>query len=409
MGIFDIENEYEEMGQDERSLDEDEALALIGRLFAREKPGEGPDFIRLASCLKDSLPDILGNAALENQQQKEIYARLEHFGAACLENCRLPMLRGKPVVGIGGAYSAGKSRFLNSITGLDNLPEDQGPTTAIGTYLLHGDEFTIQAHTKSNSLQTLDSHELQAISHKFHNRYQIGFADILHKLIIRSPLIRPDLVLLDTPGYSKADAESQINTGERPSDWLIAHDHLKNSDFLIWLIEIEAGIIPASDLAFLESLELRAPFLVIFNKSDKKSNEVVSTAIKGTEALLKSSGLPIYGVTAYSSFSKKEFGGRSLITDYLDEAAKARPFSDLEELAHFEDVWQKSFDIQKREVDGTLATIEKAIVSSSSASSIQGLLQTHFLLGRKSSRLYYDKKIFDAEMENFRGKLGEFL
>lgn len=397
MGVFDNLDEFYE-NLDESALSEDDALRLLGRLCSRPKTkDECIGYARLRDWLSNWLPDILSRSGLGDESLKQAFGNLGYLAASILENARLPMLRQKTVLGIGGAFSAGKSRFLNALTGVECLPENQGPSTAIGTYLVHGQNFSILAHTRSNGLEALSMEELQTISHQFHDKYKIGFADVLHKLIITSPTFLTDIVLLDTPGYTKPSDNNDLEAVDRR----IAREHLKNSDYLMWLIDIESGVVTDSDIVFLRELNPKNPCLVIFNKADKKSPEDILNVVHQSEELLRLKGIPCFGVTAYSSADKEEFLEKSLIPEYIGLASKAQPFSARKELDALAQQWLKSFRVQKAEIDADLSTIEDAVTHSTKVLAIQGMLNSYSSLSRDSSKLYYDEINFRKDMDKF--------
>lgn len=407
MGLTDdynMENEYGNM-QDADSYGQDAALDLISRLCSRfRKSGQGPDIPRLREYINNRLPDILGSPSLHDESLSREFEGLERFNASFLENCRLPMLRGKIVLGIGGAFSAGKSRFLNSLTGMDNLPEDQGPATAIGTYLLKADKFAIYAHTKSNGLETLEAGELKAISHNFYNTYKIGFADILHKLIITSPKFRDNLILLDTPGYNKDSRNTEMEAIDRR----IALEHLKSSDYLIWLIDITQGTITGNDINFLTELEMKNPCLVVFNKAAERSERERKDTVRETRKILENQPIPLFGVTAYSSSDGMELDGGDLVARYLDLAAAAKPFSENDELARLKKTWEDSFERQKKNLKTGLDTISRSIISSTDVTHIRGLLASYASLYSEKTALYHAEQKFSENLDKFSDDLARY-
>ncbi|WP_165079140.1 MULTISPECIES: dynamin family protein [unclassified Desulfovibrio] len=407
MGFYDkIQQKYESLDETACGLDEAEALKLLGRLCSKTKQwDELVRHRRLSSCLSHWLPEILSRAGLGDPGLRQAFGRLDQLAASILENARLPMLRHKTVLGIGGAFSAGKSRFLNALTGRECLPEEQGPATAIGTYLVRGPEFSILAHTKGNGLEALRMEELRTISHKFHAAYKIGFADVLHKLVITSPDFLEHLVLLDTPGYTKPADGKALEAVDRR----IAREHLKNSDYLIWLIDIGSGAITETDVTFLKELEPRNPFLVVFNKADGKSTGEIADVVRRSEDLLASKGMRVFGVTAYSSADKEEYLGRNLVRDYIAQARRSQPFSPREELAALERQWSASFTKQKAEIAADLYAIQDAVTGSARVSAILGMIGVYSSLSRDSTTLYYEEKSFHKGMEEFFRTVGDFL
>ena len=68
-----------------------------------------------------------------------------------------PHLANKNIVAIGGGFSSGKSRFINSlIGGVNLLPIGLHPTTAIPTYVTTGNNETIRALNVFNRAESLN-------------------------------------------------------------------------------------------------------------------------------------------------------------------------------------------------------------------------------------------------------------
>lgn len=124
--------------------------------------------------------------------------------------------------------------------------------------------------------------------------------------------------ILDTPGYNKFDS----NTKEMVTDRQKAYDQLKSVDFLIWLIDIENGVIDSTDIEFIRSLDMQNPVLIVINKADKKSEPEVRDIMQSVIDTLDNTDIKVYGVTAYSSFYAEEFFKKTLIDDFLNIADK---------------------------------------------------------------------------------------
>ena len=118
----------------------------------------------------------------------------------------------------GGSFSAGKSRFLNSVLGCPSLlPTDTTPTTSIPTYLSLGEQNAISALNFYRKKTAIDEEALKAICHAFNERFGVTFSHLLQLISVeREDFKYPNLVFLDTPGYSKADdiINTQNNTDE---------------------------------------------------------------------------------------------------------------------------------------------------------------------------------------------------
>lgn len=204
-------------------------------------------------------------------------------------------LNNKTIIGLGGRFSSGKSSFINSRLKSDKetifLPENQNPTTSIPTYLVSGPRNDIQAYLKDGWSVPLELEAMQAMTHDFYERYQIGFARFVSSLIIYtnafSKEISHNIALLDTPGYNKAD----IETRDSISDARITAKQLKTVDYLIWLVHIDNGTISAADIEFLRQLRLENPILVVFNHADEKTDEEKYQVVRAGKQALDQSGI----------------------------------------------------------------------------------------------------------------------
>ena len=117
---------------------------------------------------------------LTNEAQLQI--KLSLLSDKLIEQKKYKALKGKSIVGIGGKFSAGKSKFINSILNAEEgiLPEDQNPTTSIPTYLMYGEDEQILAYTNENLNISLDKEALQALTHKFFEKYKLGFSSFIN-------------------------------------------------------------------------------------------------------------------------------------------------------------------------------------------------------------------------------------
>lgn len=299
--------------------DSKKAVQLISQLVHNGKKTKKVELLHISDELKKvfqlmnecDIPDMF-----EQQRKLEmLLERLMEFGIS-------DILRGKHVVSLGGRFSAGKSKFINAITGIDNiLPVDQNPTTSVPSYITQADFDKIQANTKFGYSVNLSNDAMKALSHEFYNKYQIGFSTILENIIIKSKTYNIDssIVLLDTPGYSKMDIDDNIR--ERTSDRQKAHEKLSMTDYLIWLVDITKGTITKEDLDFIRSLHLSNKILVVFTKADKRTPNEIHKVINNARETIKNEGIDCYAVTAFSANENKEYFSNS-IKEFLAQVVK---------------------------------------------------------------------------------------
>lgn len=333
MGIFDIDEEideiindnYEQLEENDILSNDDSAIELIGKLVgvSKEQRYAQRNIEKLDSLIDDSFLASFGNVKLTDEAQLQV--RLKKLSDKLMEQKKHDILKGRATVGIGGKFSAGKSKFINSIlrAGAELLPEDQNPTTSIPTFIVHGLEESIKAYTRENEEINLSSQEMQALTHKFYKKYKMGFSYFVDSLIITEPDLPYDkLVFLDTPGYSKADAENQGKTQKDLSDQNRAYEQLKSVDFLIWLVDIENGVLCEPDIAFITKVNIATPILIVANKADKKTDSEIPDILDAIKTSAENAGINVFGVTAYSSRESKEWNSQTIISDFLNMAVE---------------------------------------------------------------------------------------
>ncbi len=256
-----------------------------------------------------------------------------------------PIIERHFTVAVGGMFSAGKSRFLNRLLGCDLLPTDTDPTTAIPTYITGGEEARIDALNRYHQRVPLDADALQAICHAFNERFGVSFAHILRLIHVQRPdPAWPHITFLDTPGYSKSDSLREGGAIDKH----LAREHLRRADFLIWLVDIQNGTLPLEDMLFLRSLELSRPVLFVFNKADKKTEaETAQTLAAAERDLARAGDLPVYGITAYSAATGREYGGQPCLQAFLQSLSVAKPGSPIRH--QFEQVFERYRDFYQSE------------------------------------------------------------
>ena len=318
MGLWDeLEEEEADVGGRNKYLeDPSEGLLLVAKLLSGDSMDRNErrvlrdlDYLLDHKLLKTSDEINLSNELIH-------YKKLQVLSDKLYQQNKVNLLQGKSVVGIGGKFSAGKSKFINAIIGGDILPEDQTPTTSIATYIVAGMEEEIRAYTFSNGDIILDEEAAKALTHAFHAKYGLGFSSFISNLVMKVPtFLHEEIVILDTPGYSKFDQgiKKSITDAEK------AFQQLKSVDDLIWLVDIENGVIQNQDIEFIKSLQLENPILVVFNKADKKTPGAIEEIITTSKEILMEAQIPVFDVLAYSALEKKEYTREGMLNEYLQK------------------------------------------------------------------------------------------
>lgn len=329
MGLLDIEDVdelyVENYVQEESNCylaNTEDALSLIAKIIPLKKDKDSHKEIqRLDNMLDVDFLSTFSKVQLKNEAHLQM--QLAFISDKLIEQKKYSILRNKSVVGLGGKFSAGKSKFINSIlkAGEELLPEDQNPTTSIPTYIVYGNNDKICAYTSDNEEIVLDLEALQALTHKFYEKYSMGFSSFVNSLIIsEADMPYKKLVFLDTPGYSKADSGGKGKNQKKLTDENKAFSQLRSADYLIWLMDIENGDLSETDIAFISKLRLDTPILIVVNKSDKKIDEEIEQVVKQVESTARNAGIKLYAVTAYSSRNNEEWRSAGLIEEFLKKA-----------------------------------------------------------------------------------------
>ena len=335
MGLWDVEDDLEDFLVDDyvqkesnRYLsDIEEAIGLVAKVIpiSRGNYSERKSMRKIDDMLDVDFLSAFRQIQLTNEAQLQM--KLALLSDKLAEQKKYEILKNKSVVGLGGKFSAGKSKFINSIlkAGEELLPEDQNPTTSIPTYIVYGGEEEICAYTSDNEKVILDVESLQALTHKFYEKYKMGFSSFINSLIISEPdMPYRELVFLDTPGYSKADAVGKGKNQKEISDENKAYVQLRGVDYLIWLMDIENGVLSDPDIAFISKLGLETPILIVVNKSDKKIDEDIEAVVELVKTTAIDAGLKLFGVTAYSSRNNEEWRKANIISNFLKMAKKKK-------------------------------------------------------------------------------------
>jgi hypothetical protein len=214
-----------------------------------------------------------------------------------------PDLANKTVIGIGGGFSAGKSRFINTLLNNDLLPEALEPTTAIPSYLVAGTHEVIRALNQFDHDVELDRTALQAITHAFPRHYrqahgvEVGFAHMVRLLMIHDPnLPWQNLAFLDTPGYSKPDHPRSAQ-----ADLQIALRQLKEADQILWLLNAKNGSIRRDDIEFLRDLNHPTPIFFVVTQADLVGKSRIAAILKSTAEALDEAHIPSAGLMAWAA------------------------------------------------------------------------------------------------------------
>lgn len=228
----------------------------------------------------------------------ELYFAFEQELARFGEFCAFPALAQKFVVAFGGAVSAGKSSFINALFAREMLPVDIGATSALPSYLLHGEALAHQALNLYGHRIAITEAEFLSLNHNEEAEYGSQIAGLLRAAFVTCPEFRwHNLAFCDTPGYTKPDDPR----GSVPSDAIVARTQLNAAQAIVWFVPASAGTISESDLAFLATLDPTIPRLVLVSCADEREPKAIASIVQGIRDTLAGRNLSALDVIPVSA------------------------------------------------------------------------------------------------------------
>lgn len=282
-------------------------------------------------------------------------------------------------VAVGGGYSSGKSSFLNNITGIGAvLPTGIEPVSMINTYISFSAKVTkliVSGKNCKGHIVKLNREVLDCIQHS--SKSKIYVSSVLDELYIKVPVSKErehlkGLVFIDTPGYNNSDNANKEN-GKKDID--TAYKALEDSDALFWCIDAEAGTISQRDIEMLnKQIDYNRgnyPFVIVFNKMDKKPGDEIVKILQSAEKVCKSKlkiqpidiiGFSSIGESAvYSLMAKKKAttnaGVMKILASIFNKMKNG--VSDYRSVSYWKNQLEGYFDKEIKECDESLADLEK--------------------------------------------------
>lgn len=362
-----------ELSQDtNKYLDNPESgLELIKRTLFRNS--EKNVCTKFDTIISEKIFPVLSELELENEL--EIYQTLIKISNQIKEQQKINLLEGKKILGVGGQFSAGKSCFINSITNA-KLPVDQRPTTSIATYIVYAETQKNLAITLYNNVIGLDDYAMDAITHKFYKQYQLGFSKLIKNLVVQTPDFQyPNIAILDTPGYSKADMPKK----EENQDKGMAREQLNAADYLIWLADSENGLLVEPDLEFISSLNVNSEILIVFTKASLKTEEDLEQIIQNTKNTLENRNMKIYGVIAYDSLSKETVIGKGILEQFLDMINNSMDDSSdiTEQICNIKMLLENQLELQRSQLQDKIKSLEEILIQTSNIEHISAIVKEY--------------------------------
>jgi TPR repeat protein len=287
-----------------------------------------------------------------------------------------PFIYGKQIGAVGGGFSAGKSSFLNTFIQDKSVELTVGitPITIIPCYITCENNSAITGYTKNGGCFSIDPETFRKISHESLESIDFDLKEHLPYITLSSPLDKQlfnNICFIDTPGYNSA------GIGSEQSDAETAAEYILKADFLIWLIDIQRGCIPQSDIQFLNELAQKKDFefYIVINKAEtkpEKEREAVFNKIQ--EDVEDRLDLKCAGISLYSSSEEREYSFKDKsVIDFIkshNNFVENKTYMEIEtEIDEVLNDYIEALNNQKREY-------EKNTKAAAAIKEIEGHLQT---------------------------------
>lgn len=263
------------------------------------------DLSKLEGILNQKIPDALKDYAPEDFY--ELYTDFKSEYEKFKDFILYDKLIGKNVIALGGGFSSGKSSFLNALMGKNVLPADIDPSTSVPTYIVRGEQHEVMGINVFDSKIRMEPRDIRKVAHGFGELSDdedekvfdtVTLGHILNNIFFSTPLHHYDsIAFLDTPGYSKPDSEKY----SAKTDEKIARTQLNTSNYILWFVQADAGIITEEDIKFIKTLRSDIPKLIVLNKADKKNVADLRAIIDKIRTNLEIKGVEYVDVLPFTS------------------------------------------------------------------------------------------------------------
>lgn len=315
------------------------------------------------------------------------------------EFCEFPDLAQKVVVGIGGAFSAGKSSLINTILGKKRLVVEVDPTTSLPTYLLYGQQEQITALNLFQRRVELSSEEFASLTHEEQAKYGSQVAGLLQSAFISDPEFPwHNVALLDTPGYSKPEHE---DSSER-TDEHVARVQLNSAQFIIWVVSAAGGVISEDDLVFLASLNPAIPKLVVLSRADSKPESDIQQIVVLIKKTLCDRAIQVLDVIPTSARKKRDYPIDAVQAFLNDWNVTPRQLSFAQNFKSEFTKYHRFLQREQAKVSDQIGHLNKIMVLADEYG-----VQSHALALRK--KIYDESTLYDLLAENLRQLEDDFF
>jgi len=212
-------------------------------------------------------------------------------------------IMGKTIIAIGGAFSSGKSSFMNSLFSQDkvSLPVGMDQTTAIASYVLDGEDTEITGYSYRGARVNVPEKIFSLFTYRKKDEFKLNMKLIIDDIVFKTSFVQPyeNICFIDTPGFNPGySSELDYNT---------AITAIAGAQALLWCFDVSGGTIHDDDFNILRDILNVNPDMKIYiiaNRADLKSLEENAEIIEQAEMLLQENSIGYDGISLYTSIKK---------------------------------------------------------------------------------------------------------
>lgn len=276
-------------------------LAFIASVIeAKPEPNSGTEKFRK---LLDEDYQKYANQNSSNSSSARAMKTLLEVGNQLELVARDSQILGKNIAAIGGAFSSGKSSFMNSFFNQDEitLPVGMDQTTAIASYVMDGENTEITGYSYKGARVAVPENIFSLFTYQKKDKFKLNMKLIIDDIVFKTGFVQPyeNICFIDTPGFNPgSNSEFDYNT---------AITAIAGAQILLWCFDVSLGTIHDDEFQILQDILSVNPDLkiyVIANRADLKSNEENAEVLDQVEMMLEANAIEYEGMSLYCSTRK---------------------------------------------------------------------------------------------------------
>lgn len=297
--IQELEKRNEELAAARLESEElNEKFAFIASVVEAQ-PEQNSGLVKFRKLLDEDYQKYANSNAFLTTEAKAMKKLLEVQYQLELVT-RDSQILGKTVVALAGAFSSGKSSFMNSFFMHDNvtLPVGMDQTTAIASYVLSGENTEITGYTYRGAKVDVPDRIFSLFAYQEKDAFRFNMKHLIDDIVFRTEFNHPyeNICFIDTPGFnSGSGSELDYNT---------AITAISGAQVLLWCFDVRKGTIDQNELTNLRTILDENPHIRIYfiaNMAEVPSDVDNNKTLDEVENVLKASSIPYEGINLYTA------------------------------------------------------------------------------------------------------------